>query len=336
MHHQQLKNNYVDQSGAYDYQAAVVQGRIDLPQVQRLFPAIAALPETRLTNVIHAPATLHYYHAIGDRTPAYTIEKGTRIRIRLKQLSLPDQVGYGLYSLPTDVAGWRLAVPFHVEHVRAHHPLLYVKQDELLEVARLGRPQSVSCGARATNEVVETGIDPQIDIMGRSSIVRQRRLSVSRFVGSGFPAIFFPPAVVGAAYCRVVGDGRDPCKTKNVGRFAMIEMIRSFEDVLTMLDALLEERRIFNWDAFYSNRERPVPFFIDAPDENLVQYLESGLFPPGRALELGCGPGRNAIFLAKQDWKVDAVDLSSEAIQWAKERAAEAGVEIHFIPAVPT
>lgn len=136
MHHQQLKNNYVDQSGAYDYQAAVVQGRIDLPQVQRLFPAIAALPETRLTNVIHAPATLHYYHAIGDRTPAYTIEKGTRIRIRLKQLSLPDQVGYGLYSLPTDVAGWRLAVPFHVEHVRAHHPLLYVKQDELLEVAR--------------------------------------------------------------------------------------------------------------------------------------------------------------------------------------------------------
>jgi SAM-dependent methyltransferase len=116
----------------------------------------------------------------------------------------------------------------------------------------------------------------------------------------------------------------------------MKEMIRSFEDVLTMLDALLEERRIFNWDAFYSNRERPVPFFIDAPDENLVQYLESGLFPPGRALELGCGPGRNAIFLAKQDWKVDAVDLSSEAIQWAKERAAEAGVEIHFIPAVPT
>src|SRR5207244_478667 len=47
---------------------------------------------------------------------------------------------------------------------------------------------------------------------------------------------------------------------------------------------------------------------------------------PGRALDLGCGPGRNALHLAARGFQVDAVDLSPAAIGWAEERAREAGV----------
>jgi SAM-dependent methyltransferase len=111
----------------------------------------------------------------------------------------------------------------------------------------------------------------------------------------------------------------------------MKELIESFDDVLSMLDALLKEQSHFNWDTFYSDREMQVPFFAKSPDENLVHYLDNNLLQPGKALDLGCGPGRNAIYLAKQGWDVEAVDLSPEAIQWAKERADEANVKVNFI-----
>ncbi len=93
--------------------------------------------------------------------------------------------------------------------------------------------------------------------------------------------------------------------------------VRSVEDVLTLLDGLFEAP---GWDDFYADRDRPVPFFADKPDENLVSYLDRGLVRPGRALDLGCGHGRNAAHLAAAGFTVDAVDLSQTAIEWARER----------------
>nr|WP_268241566.1 class I SAM-dependent methyltransferase [Sphaerisporangium melleum] len=55
------------------------------------------------------------------------------------------------------------------------------------------------------------------------------------------------------------------------------------------------------------------------------------MLPPGRALDLGCGPGRNAIYLASRGFEVDAVDLSPTAVKWAEQRAHEAGTEIRFL-----
>jgi cyclopropane fatty-acyl-phospholipid synthase-like methyltransferase len=97
-----------------------------------------------------------------------------------------------------------------------------------------------------------------------------------------------------------------------------------------MLDSMLREPEGF-WDKFYQDREKRIPFFVNKPDENLVQYVEHGTINTGKALELGCGPGRNAIFLAEHGWQVDAVDLSKESLQWAEKRAAEAGVHVNFI-----
>jgi SAM-dependent methyltransferase len=110
--------------------------------------------------------------------------------------------------------------------------------------------------------------------------------------------------------------------------------IRSVDDVLTLLDGLFApeaDRWTADgagwWDGFYADRDKPIPFFAAKPDENLVSYLDRGLVAPGRALDLGCGPGRNALQLAAAGYEVDAVDLSGTAITWARERAREAGAE---------
>ncbi|PEA81149.1 class I SAM-dependent methyltransferase [Bacillus pseudomycoides] len=109
----------------------------------------------------------------------------------------------------------------------------------------------------------------------------------------------------------------------------MKETISSYEDLLDMLDSLLREPTQF-WDDFYSNREKGVPFFTNKPDENLVNYFEKKLLNPGKVLELGCGPGRNAIYFAEKGCLVDAVDLSQESIQWATERAKEKNVNVNI------
>ncbi|MFI9102252.1 class I SAM-dependent methyltransferase [Streptomyces fildesensis] len=113
--------------------------------------------------------------------------------------------------------------------------------------------------------------------------------------------------------------------------------IRTVDDVLQLLDGLFApgaDRWTAGaadwWDGFYADRSRPVPFFVARPDESLASYLDRGLITPGRALDLGCGPGRNALHLASLGFEVDAVDLSPAAITWAEDRAREAGADIRF------
>ncbi|MFF0010995.1 class I SAM-dependent methyltransferase [Streptomyces sp. NPDC005374] len=118
----------------------------------------------------------------------------------------------------------------------------------------------------------------------------------------------------------------------------MDRTICTTEDVLQLLDKLFApqaDRWTADagswWDGFYADRSKPVPFFAAKPDESLVSYLDRGLVTEGRALDLGCGPGRNALHLASLGFEVDAVDLSAAAITWGRERAHEAGVDVRFL-----
>ncbi|MGW2201210.1 class I SAM-dependent methyltransferase [Streptomyces sp. NPDC001774] len=113
--------------------------------------------------------------------------------------------------------------------------------------------------------------------------------------------------------------------------------IRDVDDVLKLLDGLFApeaDRWTADaagwWNGFYGDRTKAVPFFVAKPDESLVAYVDQGWVAPGRALDLGCGPGRNSLYLASQGFEVDAVDLSDEAIAWARERTQEAGARIRF------
>jgi SAM-dependent methyltransferase len=53
--------------------------------------------------------------------------------------------------------------------------------------------------------------------------------------------------------------------------------------------------------------------------------------PPGRALDLACGAGRNAIWLAEQGWKVTGVDFSEVALQHARRLARSRGVDVEWV-----
>jgi SAM-dependent methyltransferase len=99
-------------------------------------------------------------------------------------------------------------------------------------------------------------------------------------------------------------------------------------DEAAALDALLEPAEHRKWQRFYDDRQRASPFFVDVPDEILVRWVESGLVPRGAAIDLGCGQGRNAVYLARQGWQVQAVDLSASAVAWERERVAACGVPV--------
>jgi SAM-dependent methyltransferase len=52
---------------------------------------------------------------------------------------------------------------------------------------------------------------------------------------------------------------------------------------------------------------------------------------PGRALDIGCGSGRDAVHLAGRGWQVTAVDVVDKALARARQRAAEEGVEVQWV-----
>jgi SAM-dependent methyltransferase len=70
--------------------------------------------------------------------------------------------------------------------------------------------------------------------------------------------------------------------------------------------------------------------------DDLRELLESGRVTPQshpRAVDLGCGTGANAIYLAKHGFAVVGVDFSPVALAKARTRATEAGVECRFVAA---
>ena len=62
------------------------------------------------------------------------------------------------------------------------------------------------------------------------------------------------------------------------------------------------------------------------PNASLVEEVAE--LEPGTALDLGCGQGGDAIWLAAQGWTVTATDISQTALDIAARHAAEAGVSV--------
>jgi SAM-dependent methyltransferase len=71
--------------------------------------------------------------------------------------------------------------------------------------------------------------------------------------------------------------------------------------------------------------------FGGLPNRFLVAEVES--LAPGRALDVACGAGRNAVWLAEQGWRVTGVDFSDVALASARALAEERGVETAWIEA---
>jgi cyclopropane fatty-acyl-phospholipid synthase-like methyltransferase len=108
------------------------------------------------------------------------------------------------------------------------------------------------------------------------------------------------------------------------------DFIYTSDDVSRMLDSLLAGSSATWWDGFFADQSRPIPFLVEWSDENLAAWFDDGLLAPGRVLELGCGHGRNAAYLAGLGCDVDAIDFSARAIERARARASQAGVAVNF------
>jgi SAM-dependent methyltransferase len=75
-----------------------------------------------------------------------------------------------------------------------------------------------------------------------------------------------------------------------------------------------------SWNDRYASEE-PLPWDTGMPDPTLVEFLESHAVAPGRALEVGCGTGTNAIYLAQRGFEVVGIDISPLAVDKAREKA---------------
>lgn len=80
-----------------------------------------------------------------------------------------------------------------------------------------------------------------------------------------------------------------------------------------------------DWDQRYAEREL---VWSAGPNRFLVEHTAE--LPPGRALDIAAGEGRNAVWLAEQGWKVTAVDFSAVGIDKGRQIAAARGVEVDW------
>jgi SAM-dependent methyltransferase len=81
------------------------------------------------------------------------------------------------------------------------------------------------------------------------------------------------------------------------------------------------------WDSRYSEREGTM--WSGRPNGRVVADVSD--LVPGRALDIGCGEGAVAIWLARRGWTVTAVDISDVALSRARSAAEAAGVDAEWV-----
>jgi SAM-dependent methyltransferase len=83
------------------------------------------------------------------------------------------------------------------------------------------------------------------------------------------------------------------------------------------------------WDAVYADDDDPPPWVIKEPQPEVVRLIERQLIT-GRVLDSGCGTGEHTLLAAKHGATVTGVDISRRAVDAARRKAAERGVDVEL------
>jgi SAM-dependent methyltransferase len=85
---------------------------------------------------------------------------------------------------------------------------------------------------------------------------------------------------------------------------------------------------LISWEDAYKTRP---PWDIGRPQPAFVELIQAGELNMGKLLDVGCGTGENALYLAEEGFSVVGVDLSTRAIDAAKAKASERKLKVDFI-----
>ncbi len=86
------------------------------------------------------------------------------------------------------------------------------------------------------------------------------------------------------------------------------------------------------WDSRYAEAAKSDSSVWSLEPNAFVASVLAG-FAPGSAIDLACGEGRNALWLAQRGWEVTAVDFSRVAVETGRARADRLGLEVDWIAA---
>ncbi|WP_045875948.1 class I SAM-dependent methyltransferase [Pseudofrankia sp. DC12] len=100
-------------------------------------------------------------------------------------------------------------------------------------------------------------------------------------------------------------------------------------DAAASADGYVGDRTVAaRWDERYADREQ---LWSGQPNGALVAEV-AGL-TPGRVLDVGCGEGADAVWLASHGWDVTALEVSGVALERAARHADDAGVTVRWVHA---
>ncbi|MBI2921568.1 MAG: class I SAM-dependent methyltransferase [Planctomycetes bacterium] len=87
----------------------------------------------------------------------------------------------------------------------------------------------------------------------------------------------------------------------------------------------------WTWNAFYrATSTQDLPWHSGSAEPELMDLVRYGRLKPCRALDVGCGQGTEAVFLALARFKVSAIDIAPRALARAKKLAKLLGAKVDF------
>ena len=122
-------------------------------------------------------------------------------------------------------------------------------------------------------------------------------------------------------------------RTKNQNLVGRLEAV--YEEAQRMVDELSEQGTIRDQMEKIYGETPPadIPWNIESPPKALVELVENGQVQPCKTIDMGCGAGNYAIYLASVGFDVTGVDISPSAVALAEANAKKKGVACKFVAA---